>query len=81
VGSQLFFKSPLLKGSVVEVLVDRERLQFLVHNPEGGTELQWQNTRTVPKTYKWAAALAPMRGPGPHWACHLQPAACCPAGG
>jgi hypothetical protein len=37
---------------VVEVLADRERLQFLVHNPEGGTELQWQNTRTVPKTYK-----------------------------
>jgi hypothetical protein len=53
VGSQLFFKCPLMKGSVVEVMADRERLVYIVHNPHKGKELQWHNTRTVPRPYRW----------------------------
>jgi len=51
VGSLLHFKTAVMKGSVVELVARRGRLEVLVQNPEGGQELFWQNTRTVPKPY------------------------------
>eukprot|EP00877_Chromochloris_zofingiensis_P015106 jgi/Chrzof1/984/Cz01g35220.t1 len=52
VGSQLPFKVPIMKGSTIELLARRGRLEILVQNPPDGQELYWQNTRTVPKPYK-----------------------------
>ncbi|WIA12934.1 hypothetical protein OEZ85_006550 [Tetradesmus obliquus] len=52
VGSMLPFKTAIMKGSVVELLARRGRLEILVQNPPDGQELYWHNTRTVPKPYK-----------------------------
>jgi hypothetical protein len=52
VGSMLPFKTSIMKGSVVELLARRGRLEILVQNPLDGQELYWHNTRTVPKPYK-----------------------------
>lgn len=52
VGSMLPFKTAIMKGSVVELLARRGRLEILVQNPADGQELYWHNTRTVPKPYK-----------------------------
>lgn len=52
VGSMLPFKTAIMKGSVVEMLARRGRLEILVQNPPDGQELYWHNTRTVPKPYK-----------------------------
>lgn len=46
------FKTAIMKGSVVELLARRGRLEILVQNPADGQELYWHNTRTVPKPYK-----------------------------
>ena len=35
---------PLMKGSVVELLVRPGQLQVLVYNPPDGQELYWHNT-------------------------------------
>lgn len=52
VGSQLPIKVPVMKGSVVEVVARRGRVEFLITNPPDGQELYWHNTRTMPKPYK-----------------------------
>lgn len=52
VGSLLPFKTAIMKGSIVELLARRGRLEILVQNPPDGQELYWHNTRTVPKPYK-----------------------------
>lgn len=52
VGSMLPFKTAIMKGSTVELLARRGRLEILVQNPPDGQELYWHNTRTVPKPYK-----------------------------
>eukprot|EP00879_Flechtneria_rotunda_P007402 GHRR01007764.1.p1 GENE.GHRR01007764.1~~GHRR01007764.1.p1 ORF type:complete len:418 (+),score=144.06 GHRR01007764.1:797-2050(+) len=52
VGSMLPFKTAIMKGSIVELLARRGRLEILVQNPPDGQELYWHNTRTVPKPYK-----------------------------
>ena len=52
VGSLLPVKLPLMRGSVVEILLCRSRLSFLVTNPSSGTEMTWHNAVTVPKLYK-----------------------------
>lgn len=57
VGSMLPFKTAIMRGSVVELLARRGRLEVLVHNPPDGQELYWHNTRTVPKPYKGPAEV------------------------
>ena len=56
VGSMLPLKVPRIKGSVVEVVATRGRVQALVTNEPGAPELDWQGAghqaRTVPKPYK-----------------------------
>jgi hypothetical protein len=52
VGSLLPVKLPLMRGSVVEILLCRSRLFFIVTNPPNGTEMTWHNAVTVPKPYK-----------------------------
>ena len=53
VGSLLSTKLPLMKGSIIEILARKDRLEFIVTNPADGLEMTWQNSVTVPKPYKW----------------------------
>jgi len=52
VGSTLPIKVPLMRGSVIEILAMKHRLEFMISNPQGGMEMVWHNTHTVPKAYK-----------------------------
>lgn len=52
VGSLLPVKLPLMRGSVVEILLSKSRLSYIVTNPPNGTEMTWHNAVTVPKPYK-----------------------------
>uniref|UniRef100_A0A7S0RLF7 F-box domain-containing protein n=1 Tax=Chlamydomonas leiostraca TaxID=1034604 RepID=A0A7S0RLF7_9CHLO len=52
VGSLLPIRLPLMKGSLIEVLADREKLEFLILQPQDGLEMTWVNSVTVPKPYK-----------------------------
>lgn len=52
VGSLLPARLPIMKGSVVEVLVARGEVAFIVTNPDEGAEMVWQNNSTVSRPYK-----------------------------
>lgn len=52
VGSVLPVRLPLMRGSIVEILASRDRLQYIVSNPPNGMEMTWHNTITIPKPYK-----------------------------
>ncbi|MEW5302036.1 MAG: hypothetical protein WDW36_004848 [Sanguina aurantia] len=52
IGSLLSLKLPLMKGSVVEVLARRNRVEFIVMNPVDGPEQVWHKSVTVSKHYK-----------------------------
>lgn len=41
-----------VQGSVVEVLVARGEVAFIVTNPDEGAEMVWQNNSTVSRPYK-----------------------------
>lgn len=41
-----------MKGSVIEVLANSEKLEFLIYQPQDGLEMTWVQSVTVPKPYK-----------------------------
>jgi hypothetical protein len=41
-----------MKGSDIEVLASRTRLEFIVVQPPDGMEMTWINSVTVPKPYR-----------------------------
>lgn len=45
-------KLPVMRGSIIEILVNRNKLSFIVTNPPDGMEMTWHNTVTVSKPYK-----------------------------
>jgi hypothetical protein len=45
-----------MKGSDIEVLASRTRLEFIVIQPADGMEMTWINSVTVPKPYRWVQA-------------------------
>eukprot|EP00210_Caulerpa_lentillifera_P007495 g7161.t1 len=55
VGSQLPFRCPVVKGTIVEISIDNGRADFLVLNPSDGWDVRWKNDRRVHSQY---------RGPG-----------------
>lgn len=55
VGSQLPFRCPVVKGTVVEITIYRGKADFLVLNPSDGWDVRWENDRRVHSQY---------RGPG-----------------
>ncbi|KXZ56975.1 hypothetical protein GPECTOR_1g880 [Gonium pectorale] len=52
VGSLLPARLPIMKGTVVEVLVTPREISFIITNPEDGSEMIWQNNSTVSRPYK-----------------------------
>ena len=48
----LLVNLPVLRGSIIEILVNRNKLSFIVTNPPDGMEMTWHNTVTVSKPYK-----------------------------
>lgn len=52
VGSMLPVKLPVMRGSIIEILVNRNKLSFIVTNPPDGMEMTWHNTVTMSKPYK-----------------------------
>ncbi len=52
IGSMLPVKLPLIRGSVVEILASKDRLDLIVTHPRAGSELTWKNAVTVPTAYK-----------------------------
>ncbi|GMH32463.1 hypothetical protein BSKO_00297 [Bryopsis sp. KO-2023] len=55
VGSQLPFKVPVVKGTIVEMIVQDGKASFMVMNPSDGWDVRWENDRRVHSQY---------RGPG-----------------
>ncbi|GFR40728.1 hypothetical protein Agub_g1337 [Astrephomene gubernaculifera] len=51
VGSLLPARLPVMRGTVVEILVTPREVSFIVLNPEDGKEMIWQNNSTVPRKY------------------------------
>lgn len=51
VGSLLPARLPMMKGSVVEVLVTPREVAVIVSNPADGAEMVWQNNATVARPY------------------------------
>eukprot|EP00798_Chlamydomonas_sp_ICE-L_P000457 gene457-1862_t len=51
VGSMLPLKLPLMKGSIIEVLATKAKLEFIISNPPDGVEMTWQNSTTLPRPY------------------------------
>ncbi len=41
-----------VQGSIVEMLVARGEVSFIVTNPDDGAEMVWQNNATVSRPYK-----------------------------
>lgn len=54
VGSQLPFKVPVVKGTIVEILVKGGRAKFMVMNPSDGWDVRWENDRRVHSQYRYA---------------------------
>ncbi|GLC38665.1 hypothetical protein PLESTB_000457800 [Pleodorina starrii] len=52
VGSLLPARLPIMKDTVVEILVTPREISFIVTNPEDGAEMVWQNNSTVSRAYK-----------------------------
>lgn len=52
IGSVLPLKLPLMKGSVIEILARRNRVEFIIMNPADGSEQVWHKSVTVSKQYK-----------------------------
>lgn len=55
VGSQLPFRCPVVKGTIVEITINRGKAEFIVLNPSDGWDVRWENDRRVHSQY---------RGPG-----------------
>lgn len=52
IGSLLPVRLPVMKGSIIDMVVQRDRLDVIVTHPPDGSELSWKNTVTVPSAYK-----------------------------
>lgn len=46
-----------MRGSVVELLARRGRLEVLVHNRRGEKEMHWINGNPVSRIYRYSPAL------------------------
>lgn len=55
VGSQLPFKVPVVKETIVEMLVQEGKATFMIMNPSDGWDVRWENDRRVHSEF---------RGPG-----------------
>lgn len=55
VGSQLPFRCPVVKGTIVEIKIENGKADFRVLNPPDGWDVRWENDRRVHSQY---------RGPG-----------------
>eukprot|EP00210_Caulerpa_lentillifera_P006988 g6683.t1 len=52
VGSQLPFRCPVVKGTIVEIIVENGKAKFLVLNPSDGWDVRWENDRRVHSQYR-----------------------------
>lgn len=52
VGSQLPFKVPVVKGTIVEMTVQEGKASFMVLNPSDGWDVRWENDRRVHSQYR-----------------------------
>eukprot|EP00803_Ostreobium_quekettii_P001219 evm.model.scf_295.2 EVM.evm.TU.scf_295.2 scf_295:15221-17402(+) len=52
VGSQLPFRVPVVKGTVVELLVQTGKAQFTVENPTDTWEARWENKHRIHTEYR-----------------------------
>ncbi|GAX82988.1 hypothetical protein CEUSTIGMA_g10415.t1 [Chlamydomonas eustigma] len=52
IGSLLPVRLPVMKGSIIEMVARRDRLDVIVTHPLDAAELSWKNTVTVPTAYK-----------------------------
>ncbi|PNH03578.1 hypothetical protein TSOC_010357 [Tetrabaena socialis] len=52
VGSLLPARLPIMKGTIVELLVTPRELSFIITNPDDGAEMIWQNNSTISRPYK-----------------------------
>jgi hypothetical protein len=56
-GSQLGVRVPVVRGTVLELLARRGRLEVLATYPPGATEASWRNGATVATPYRGPASL------------------------
>ncbi|EFJ40559.1 hypothetical protein VOLCADRAFT_108120 [Volvox carteri f. nagariensis] len=66
VGSLLPARLPIMKDTIVEILVTPREISFIVYNPEDGSEMVWQNNSTVARQYKVSSPVcnnSAARGP------------------
>jgi len=52
VGSQLPFRCPVVKGTIVEIMIKNGRADFVVINPSDGWNVRWENDRRVHSQYR-----------------------------
>lgn len=52
VGSQLPFRCPVVKGTVVEMSIKDGKASFTVSNPSDGWDVHWENDRRVHSQYR-----------------------------
>lgn len=54
VGSQLPFRVPVVKGTIIEVLIRPGKAAFTVTNPTDGWDTRWENNHRVHTEYRYS---------------------------
>ena len=51
-GSLLPLKAPVMRGTVLDIVARRGRLEVVLQYPPGATEISWQNGQPVQRPYR-----------------------------